>query len=214
MFPIIVSQKLLMQQGTNEIQEVLDIKWGRFLKECGLFSVPIPVNANTNDFFNYIKPKGILLTGGNDIYCVSKGDSLSKTRDQFENGLIKIGLEQKIPIVGVCRGMQIIANYFHAHLKKCLDHVNTMHQISIAQNSMMYQIYGNSTIVNSYHNFCINGINENFIVAANCFGDEKTIEAIECKNSKIIGIMWHPERMEPFVEQDINLFHKFIFNNL
>jgi len=211
MFPIIVSQKLLMRQGTNEVQEALDIKWAAFLQECGFFSIPIPVNADTDAFIKYLTPKGILLTGGNDIYSVSKGDRLSKKRDQFENGLIRIGLEQKIPIVGVCRGMQIIANYFQVQLKKCHDHVNTMHPISIVQDCFIHQIYGNTATVNSYHNFCINEINENIIVAAKCIDGKNTIEAIECINYKIIGIMWHPERMDPFAEQDINLFKK-IYN--
>ena len=66
--------------------------------------------------FNNIKKKDlIILPGGSDLF---ENDKISKTRLTIEKELIKISLKKKIPLLGICRGMQLINYYFDIFIVK------------------------------------------------------------------------------------------------
>ena len=90
----------------------------------------------------------IILPGGNDLYSKNK---MSKTRLKVEFELIKYGLKNDIPILGICRGMQVINLFFKGKQKKIIGHMKSKHQIFFKKK------YFTKTkmSVNSFHNFCI-----------------------------------------------------------
>jgi|TARA_B100000315_G_scaffold235023_1_gene249541 putative glutamine amidotransferase len=195
----------------GETREELDIRWGGFLSQCGLLPVPVPLKANMEKYFDLIKPHGILLTGGNNLQCMNPNDPLSRVRDDFEFELIDRGIKKQLPIVGVCRGMQMIAHYFGLSITKCSGHVGKSHPIKVNPNTMVGRFFELNSTVNSYHNFCISNNSEKFVTSAKMLDDE-VIEGIEHIKQKIIGIMWHPERVDGFLSRDIKLFQYFFFN--
>ena len=150
-----------------------------------------------------------MLTGGNDLNSLNIND-LSRLRDIYELNLISYGIENEIPIFGVCRGMQIVAKYFESTFKKVKDHVAVNHKLIVSKNSKYRENLLKLDNVNSYHNYAIDKVGKNLIISA--FSDDKSIEAIEHTKSKIFGQMWHSERQQPFKKEELRLIKTF-FNN-
>ena len=77
-----------------------------------------------------LNPKGLILSGGNDLYSLIKLKE-NLIRDKNEIKLIKFALKNKIPILAVCRGFQLVAKFFKCKIFKIKDHVRTNHIIRI-----------------------------------------------------------------------------------
>ncbi len=204
---LLVSQKLIENSEYKETQEALDINWSKFLKSAGLLSIPIACQLEPADYFKVLDIKGILLTGGNDLSIFSDSD-LSKLRDSFEKKLIKEGISRNIPIIGICRGMQLLGKYFNMKLNPIKGHVATEHEISINKKSRFFNHYSSKKIVNSYHQFSLSNTNKSINITAKT--NDGNIEAFEHKTLKIAAIMWHPERNQLFDQEDLILIRNFL----
>lgn len=133
-------------------------------------------------------PDGILISGGNDI-----GQYIS--RDKTEEYLYSWALKNNLPVLGICRGMQIIGLLNGSSLKKVNGHVNKRHSVlNIAKNK--------KSIKNSYHSFSLSECPKDFEVTF--LSEDGEIEAFKHNKKKISGIMWHPERENIFLKDDIN----------
>ena len=178
--------------GRNETRAALDERLIEFLDYSGFETVLIHNSfKDIHSLFRYLNRnsiEGIVLTGGNDIGNIP-------CRDQTERWLIEYAMETKIPLLGICRGMQMIGNYFGCTLKKVHGHVNVRHEI-------VSPIYGERS-VNSYHQYSLKSCPDNFSVTDRSSDGE--IESIRSKGGAILGIMWHPEREPSFSEADVLL---------
>jgi putative glutamine amidotransferase len=153
---ILVSQRLVGNAGYPEIREALDVEWGRFLSVCGFLPVPVAAHVPVAIYFSSLKPAGVLLTGGNDLGILAPQDALSLERDRVERELIQFAIQTQIPILGVCRGMQMLAHYFGGTLEKKSGHVTPSHEVSIQSESLIRKVYGKTKLdVNSFHNYCV-----------------------------------------------------------
>lgn len=193
---VLLSQRVEVIESYGERRDCLDQRWCGFLEACGY--VPVPVMNFLEDmdgFVGAISPGGIILTGGNDL--ASYGGNAPE-RDEAERRLVEIGLERDIPVIGVCRGMQFIADHFGAALQKVPGHVASRHMLS----------GGIAREVNSYHGFAVTGPPEGFDVLARA--QDGIIEAMACWGKKVLTVMWHPERETPYRREDIELFTNFI----
>jgi anthranilate/para-aminobenzoate synthase component II len=126
-----------------------------------------------------------------NVLILSGGDSLGVTenRDQTERCLLAYALENQIPVIGVCRGLQLIHSYFGGKIKVGNNQFIKEHRANDHQVNLNNQTY----LANSFH---LNKIEENsldkqFKVIARCSKFD-SIEAIQGKN--ILAMMWHPER--------------------
>src|SRR5580704_7979097 len=82
--------------------DAIDLKWILFLHRCGLVPVLIPNDLREAKKMMALFPiEGLLLTGGNDL-----GEA--RGRDRVERFLLKHAIREKLPVIGVCRGMQLI----------------------------------------------------------------------------------------------------------
>jgi putative glutamine amidotransferase len=204
---IAVTQRLILNDNYYELREALDVKWGELFKELDFLPIILPFEYNFEQYFKTIKINGIVLTGGNDLNSLNPSDE-SKQRDDFEFKLIKYGIENNIPILGVCRGMQIIVRYFKYEFKKITNQVAIKHKLIVNNKSIYKQYLDKIDMVNAYHNYAVELINDEFIISA--WNEDKTIiKAIEHKKYRIFGQMWHSEREEPFNKNELDLIRIF-----
>ena len=154
----------------------------------------IPLGINTKNFHELIrKLDGIILQGG-DYY------------KEEEKEIIKYLYKNNIPTLGICLGMQEIAETFNGKLYKINNHQNTYHEINIRQNTKLYDIIKKDKItVNSRHKFAVKNTTLNITSTA----DDNIIESIEDKEKDFfIGIEWHPESLNN--EDTKKIFNYFI----
>ncbi|MCR8746256.1 gamma-glutamyl-gamma-aminobutyrate hydrolase family protein [Romboutsia lituseburensis] len=158
----------------------------------------------------------LILSGGHDINPLlwkeephnKLGDILPK-RDTFDMRLLKIALEMKKPILGICRGEQVINvgeggslyqdlslmdGAYIKHNQQHLPNVST-HTAYIKEGTKLYEILGEEEIlINSFHHLGVNKLAPGYIISATA--KDGVVEAIEKKGDHfVIGIQWHPEMM-------------------
>jgi putative glutamine amidotransferase len=143
--------------------------------------------------------KPLILCGGADI-----GKNLK--RDSIEYWWIENALKNKQPIIGVCRGMQILNTYFDGQVSDLEDLIvedhqadvftdDSDHSIRLSQYHFVIDKYHNAMKVNSRHHQYCSEIAPNFKVTHRAFGN-LVPEGIEDVDNKIWAVQWHPEREE------------------
>ena len=134
--------------------------------------------------------KGLILSGTGDINKL-KINKTNLLRDKFEKKLITKFIYKKKPILCICRGFQLYASINKGKFSKSNRHVRKFHNLEIDKNSKFIK-YENLK-VNSYHNYTITSIDGKKINVISITKDG-SIEIAEGKDSKILCIMFHPER--------------------
>lgn len=203
---IAVTQRLILNQNYYEMREALDVKWGELFKKMNFVPIILPIEFEYKKYLNFLKIDGIILTGGNDLNSVNKND-MSLKRDNFEKKLINYAIKKNIPIFGMCRGMEVIAEFFGADFKKVKNQVGIRHALKVNKKSIYFSQLNKISTVNSFHNFAIDQMPLDLIVSA--WSNNGIIKAIEHKKHKIFGQMWHSEREKIFDKNQINLIKNF-----
>ncbi|EAK0277950.1 gamma-glutamyl-CDP-amidate hydrolase [Campylobacter jejuni] len=177
-----ITQRLICNESYHEERECLALDWGKlFNKDLFKNFTPLPLSYEI-DFSHYKHLiKAVILSGGNDLSFYSP-NVLSKKRDLYEKQVIEICLKEKIPLLGICRGAQMIAHYFNSHISPCENHIDK-HEVFFSKEKF---------ISNSFHNFAIEKLGEDLVEL--CLAKDNTIEAFKHKYENIFGIMWHIER--------------------
>jgi putative glutamine amidotransferase len=187
-----LSQRVDIVESYGERRDSLDQMWVNLLAKEDRVILPIPNNRiNLCNLLKKTEPDFIVLTGGNnpETYGGTAGE-----RDETDRALIDYAIDKRIPLLGVCRGMQSIALYFGGTLEKVVNHVATEHVI---EDESRLEI----GMVNSYHNYSVKDISDDLEVAAR--SKDGKIEAFRHKNHPIYGVMWHPERKAAESGKDI-----------
>jgi putative glutamine amidotransferase len=177
----------------------------------GAVPIPLPLTAgeDNKDILEIQTLDGLIFSGGNSLTQFEnkslKSKKLSETRDQFEFKLLKIAIKVQCPILGVCRGMQLINTYFNGSGTKVNGHISTRHAIFETTNQ---KIKLNHDDVNSFHNDAIpfDGLGSDLLPLAK--DADGNIEALYHNRYKILGIMWHPEREKPVKKADLDLMQR------
>ena len=188
------------------MREALDVKWGKLFKKMNFVPIILPIEFQYKKYFDFLKIDGIILTGGNDLNSVNK-NNISLKRDNFEKKLIKYAILKNIPIYGMCRGMEVIAEFFGADFKKVKNQVGIRHSLKVNKKSKYFRKLNKISTVNSFHNYAINQMPLDLTVSA--WSKNGVIKAIEHKKYKIFGQMWHSEREKLFDQNQINLIKNF-----
>ncbi|MGD0300360.1 MAG: gamma-glutamyl-gamma-aminobutyrate hydrolase family protein [Bryobacteraceae bacterium] len=191
---VAVTQRVAVDPPHATRRDCLDQVWIKFLLECGLLPIPIP-NSVEAALTICEKVSGIVLTGGNDLTAYG-GDA--PDRDETESALLDLAERRDLPVLGVCRGMQMIQHRFGTRLQQVHGHVAPRQHISID---------GKRVEVNSFHNFGAMEVHPPLMTWA--IADDGVIEAVKHSSSRMIGVMWHPERRQPFASDDVALFSRF-----
>jgi|TARA_B110000261_G_C12922714_1_gene293088 gamma-glutamyl-gamma-aminobutyrate hydrolase PuuD len=130
-------------------------------------------------FLKSLKIKGIVLSGGNDV---KKKD----LRYNSQNFLINYASKNKIPVLGICQGMQMLGVKFGSKLIKVKNHIKKSHKL-INFSSEKFPAYSNS-----YHQYSLKNCPKNFFITTK--SPDGNIESIKHKSFAWEGWMWHPER--------------------
>lgn len=145
-------------------------------------------------------------------------------RDDFELALIEEAWKQKKPILGICRGLQLLNVASNGTLYQDLsiyenlevNHIQktpwkyATHSILIEENSWLGEALGTEQVVNSYHHQAIKEIGDAFRPVA--WSKDGLIEAIESidPKQKVMAVQWHPELLVKTVPEIKNVFTKFV----
>jgi len=174
---VAVSQRIDKHPDRSEIRDGLDQRLSAFLADAGYAAAPVP-NALGEVLVNWlalVRPAAMLLSGGNDI-------GTYPARDVTESMILDYAQQQEVPLLGICRGMQMMGSWAGADLRSVDSHVRARHEI-----------FGDITgEVNSYHRLSLSSCPIGFTVLARS-GDSE-IEAISHTSLPWEGWMWHPER--------------------
>lgn len=151
------------------------------------------------------KPNLIILVGGNGLPNL-EGGLHNSIRHKLNNIAYKYAIKRKIPVIGICLGAQFIGFKNNFKFKK----KNFKGNHSVFLNENINSFYKKIYKVNSFHNFMITKINNQFkfIYKTN----DNSIELFKSKTKKILGMMWHPERNKKFSPIDKKIFKGFYDN--
>lgn len=169
----------------------------------------IPINNFKTDFLNSFDCNGIIFGPGEDTKFNLKKKKGTK-RDLIEYQIYRYALKYDIPILGICRGMQVLNLFYGGKNNKVRNHVTNSHKISIIDNKFTSIYIKKNIYKNSYHNYGINDYNLSKYLTpwANV---DKVVEGFYDKKKKVYAIGWHPERYKIFKKDDLK-FIKHIFN--
>lgn len=194
---VAVTQRIESYPELHERRDCLDQRWSELLLLCGLLPLILPNNLSAVkkilDTIGTPALSGILLTGGNNLYKYG-GDAID--RDVVERHLIQYSVSNSIPLIGVCRGMQAIQDYYGIDLRKVDGHIASAHGL-----------VGSNRTVNSFHSLGTDETDGELRIRFR--SSDGVVESIEHNHEKILGVMWHPERNCPFHEEDIAMIRSF-----
>lgn len=180
----------------------------------------VKLSYRLNNLSDIEKCTHIVLTGGEDVhprfynqpemlqYC--SATDMDEARDEFEWKVLEYSQKNNLPLLGICRGLQIANVFFGGTLipdlpsfgkynhSKFEEGKDRYHEVSVDANSLLHKItQSDKGIINSAHHQSAGKIGTNLVV--NSFSPDGVVEGIERRSSGnqawLLLVQWHPERM-------------------
>jgi putative glutamine amidotransferase len=189
-----------------------------------------PVLVSAEDARSLVGLDGLLLTGGRDVDPKLYGQEPARetqkpnpARDRMEMGLLGEALDRDLPVLAICRGLQLFNVYKGGTLLQHLkgdphrpperpktDPAKPMHEVSVAPDSKLAAILGAGRHpVNSRHHQAINKLGAGLQISATSVKDG-VVEGIELAGKEFaVAVQWHPEDQVPSDETQLKLFRAF-----
>ena len=197
---------------------------------------PSSLNQLSNFFATYYNYcNSFLFCGGSDISPLlfnqpplDNSNELDIKMDIFQIAFMEYLLKKNKPLLGICRGMQIMnvalggtlyqdlsqrKELTFSHMQNSLSRNAPSHLVTIKENSILYSIFKNHIYTNSFHHQAILKPGKDITICG--YTEDGIIEAIEIKHHPFaIGVQWHPECMYKNSPSTQELFFKFIKNGV
>ena len=152
---------------------------------------------------------GLILPGGGDITPAFFGEQNRGSRgidtelDILQLQALDLCIKKHIPVLGICKGIQVINVGFGGTLYQDMstseyhryDGGDQYHDTVIRDNSWLYDLYGVRATVNSAHHQSIKDLGQGLMAVQHCLRDG-CIEAVAHRELPILGVQWHPERLD------------------
>ena len=213
-----------------QTEMTLGLPYMRAVEMAGGLPVALPplTTENVDALLDHLS--GLLLTGGPDLDPSTYGAAphpelgpIDPVVDAFELALCRHAYRRRMPILGICRGAQLlnVARHgtLHQHLPEftngTIEHrqpeigTRTSHEIRVAPDSSLAQTTGGGPVrVNSFHHQAIDRIG--FDLRAVAWSQDGLIEAIEEQDGRfVLGVQWHAETLLADAEQ-LSLFERLV----
>jgi len=183
---VAISQRVDAYPDRGENRDALDQRLFEFVLAAGFLPFPVPnvLGDRVGKWLEQVNAAAIVLSGGNDIGTYAP-------RDRTETAMLFHAEMTGCPVLGICRGMQMMAVHAGATLKPVTGHVRSRHRLrgDIARN------------VNSFHNISPAETPPGYVTLAR--SEDGEIEAFRRNGRDWEGWMWHPERETSFDPADI-----------
>ncbi len=200
--------------------------------EAGGIPLAIPSKINLADCERIISTiDGLIIPGGGDILPELFGEETHpkviyalKEVDLFEMELIRLARKHNKPLLGICRGAQLINVAFGGTLyqdipsqyKDEVCHVQSwnnidhpMHKVYLEEDSNLYKIFGETVLdVNTLHHQSVKDLGQGLRIVGKA--KDGVVEAIETEDGMIIGVQWHPENLVPNYKEYMKIFEYLI----
>ncbi|MEJ2677902.1 MAG: gamma-glutamyl-gamma-aminobutyrate hydrolase family protein [Gemmatimonadota bacterium] len=212
--------KVALTTGLNERQGgrrrvVLWDTYLQSLERVGLAPVLVtPVHSRESIASLMADCDGLVLSGGGDMDPALWGeapvpglDDVSPERDAMEYAALDEALARDLPVLGICRGCQVVNVYFGGTLYQDLDTQRpggvqhrqsagwdrTQHEVDVAPGSRLAGVLGPGAVrVNSFHHQAVRDVGSGLVATATADG---LVEALESRgHGWLVAVQWHPER--------------------
>lgn len=206
----------------------------RSISDNGGIPLMLPVTDDADTIARYVGLiDGLLLCGGDDIDPLTYGEEplaklsqIDPERDTYEQALVQATHAQHKPILGICRGVQLLNACYGGTLYQdtsympagqgTLKHMQLqhpdygMHHINVEADSILAEWLGQTKLtVNSFHHQTLKQVASGFKAVASA--PDQVIEAIESTAGGLqLGVQWHPEEMQAVNPVIAQLFKHFI----
>lgn len=202
--------------GTNVPAAMRDIlfdlhfsDYPRSIALAGGLPVELTRDADAKEMVDHLD--GLVLAGGADVepsnYNHAPDPNLGAVepdRDEWELALLAAAREKDIPILAICRGLQLVNVAFGGTLRQHVDlddgvgHPQwdvsgreTTHTVSVVEGTMASELFAGEIGVNSLHHQIVDEVGEGLIVSAKA--PDGVVEGLETPDGKILAVQWHPE---------------------
>ena len=187
-----LTQRVEHLPDREERRDCLDQAWTPLLLALGFWPIPLPnCTDDPRALVDELQLHGIILTGGNDVNEAPGATRTAPERDRFERTLLSVCAETGLPVLGVCRGLQLLVIHYGGKLVPIPGHAATSHPIRSRPGTSALT---DREAVNSFHAF---GIREETLspeIEALATAPDGSVEAVRHRRFRQWGIMWHPER--------------------
>lgn len=219
--------KIALLTRINDQKYTVNLEYVKALKNAGAEIVLLHPQSLESLEKELERCNGLCIPGGDDVDPIryNEENTFSKPNDesidQLDLDCIQIMVKQNKPILGICRGLQILNVAFggtlyqdiNLQVKTSTNHnysfINQKplngHIIKVVENTELSKLLQNNIEVNTYHHQSIKDLAVNFKISA--YSEDGIIEAIETDN--ILAVQWHPERMTSLNEFQ-NIFNYFV----
>lgn len=198
--------------GCKDGRISLATEYVRVLTEVGAVAMILPmVETKEAIWYQSQAIDGLVLSGGGDVSPLLYGQEpaegigqVDSARDRWEMALCRLIIQQKKPLLGICRGMQVLNIVLGGDVYPDirtqagrLSHWQTSevgslwHTVHHSTCSMLERLFGSKLAVNSYHHQAVRRIGEGLTISA--MATDGTVEAIEGEQGRLLGVQYHPE---------------------
>ena len=203
-----VTQRVDVHLQTGERRDALDQNWAVFLAEADCVAVPLPNRSRDPEgLIGDLALEAVLLSGGNDLAHISGARNAAPERDALETALVGACGVRSLPVLGVCRGAQMLNHLGGGQIVPLPGHVVPRHRVTPLPPAL--PLLGEAFDIAGYHDFGIadSGLAPGLQPLA--LADDGSVEAFRDASGLQMGILWHPEREAPYRQADIDLVRRF-----
>jgi putative glutamine amidotransferase len=193
--------------------------YARAVQAAGAIAVLLPPDESLVEVPDPLLDRfdGLILSGGSDVdptaYGAERHPETRETwpeRDRFEMALLRGALARSMPMLGICRGMEVmnvaLGGALVQHLPDLLGHgdhrrtpgVMGDHEVRLEPGSLAARAAGGEEVaVKSHHHQGVDTLGEGLVASGWAVADDRVVEAFELRGHRFaLGVLWHPEEDE------------------
>ncbi len=188
---------------------LLPVGYPRLVQRAGGLAAMLPPDAPEQAAAAVARLDGLVIAGGPDVEPVRYGAERdprtgppARARDAWELALIEAALAARVPLLGICRGMQLLNVALGGTLVQHLDgHAEVpgvfgRHPVKPVPGTLYAGVVPEQTSVPTYHHQAVDRLGSGLVASAHA--EDGTVEAVELPSAEgwVLGVQWHPEMGE------------------